>query len=134
MSMRVVSAGGGVLMLLALAACGNNDAGASAAADVAAPAAATAATVAPAAPLDGQALYKERCGMCHQTIGMAVSILSRRPADESKGLLEERGDLSAAFINTVVRTGIMNMPRMSRGEVSDPELVSIATYLSKGKP
>ena len=72
--------------------------------------------------------------MCHQTIGMAVSILSRRPADQSKGLLEDRADLSAAVINTVVRTGIMNMPRMSRGEVSDRELASIATYLSKGKP
>jgi mono/diheme cytochrome c family protein len=83
---------------------------------------------------DGKALYKERCGMCHQTIGMAVSILSRRPADPSKGMLEERTDLSAAFIRTVVRTGIMNMPRMPRGEVSDAELAAIANYLSRGKP
>jgi mono/diheme cytochrome c family protein len=83
---------------------------------------------------DGKALYKERCGMCHQTIGMAVSILSRRPADPSKGLLEERTDLSAIFVRTVVRTGIMNMPRMPRGEVSDPELAAIASYLSRGKP
>jgi mono/diheme cytochrome c family protein len=132
MSMPVIRAGGAVLMLLALAACGKSDVGAGDATDVAAPAAAV--TAAAGAPLDGQALYRGRCGMCHQTIGMAVSILSRRPADESKGLLEERNDLSAAFINTVVRTGIMNMPRMSRGEVSDPELASIATYLSKGKP
>lgn len=131
MSMPGIRAGGAVLVLLALAACGRSDAGAGDAAEAAAPAAATAAA---GAPLDGQALYKERCGMCHQTIGMAVSILSRRPADESKGLLEERNDLSAAFINTVVRTGIMNMPRMSRGEVSDAELGSIATFLSKGKP
>jgi mono/diheme cytochrome c family protein len=119
-------------MLLALAACGRSDAEAGDATEGAAPA--TAAAAAGAASLDGQALYRERCGMCHQTIGMAVSILSRRPADESKGLLEERNDLSAAFINTVVRTGIMNMPRMSRGEVSDPELASIATYLAKGRP
>ncbi len=83
---------------------------------------------------DGKALYRERCGMCHQTIGMGVSILSRRPGDTSKGLLEERTDLSAAFVRTVVRSGILNMPRVARGEVSDPELAQIASYLSRGKP
>ena len=36
--------------------------------------------------------------MCHQGIGMAVSLLSRRPGDTSKGLLEERKDLSAEFV------------------------------------
>ncbi|MDQ2639899.1 MAG: cytochrome c [Pseudomonadota bacterium] len=83
---------------------------------------------------DGKALYHERCGMCHQTIGMAVGILSRRPADESKGFLEDRKDLSATFVRTVVRTGIANMPRMPRGEVSDAELQAIADYLAKGRP
>jgi mono/diheme cytochrome c family protein len=125
------------LLLLALVACGRNEAGTGVmpAADAVAAATPAASEALPdATPLDGPALYKERCGMCHQTIGMAVSILSRRPADASKGLLEDRPDLSAAFINTVVRTGIMNMPRMSRGELSDPELASIAAYLSKGKP
>jgi mono/diheme cytochrome c family protein len=83
---------------------------------------------------DGKALYTSRCGMCHQTIGMAVGILARRPADASKGFLEERKDLSAAFVRTVVRSGIVNMPRISRGEVSDPELAKIASYLSQGRP
>jgi mono/diheme cytochrome c family protein len=84
--------------------------------------------------LDGKALYTQRCGMCHQTIGMAVNILARRTADESKGILEDRKDLTAAFVRTVVRSGIANMPRISRGEVSDPELAAVASYLSKGKP
>jgi mono/diheme cytochrome c family protein len=83
---------------------------------------------------DGKALYTQRCGMCHQTIGMGVSILARRPNDASKGFLEDRKDLSAAFVRTVVRSGIANMPRMSRGEVSDPELALIASFLSQGKP
>ncbi|HWL61450.1 MAG TPA: cytochrome c [Steroidobacteraceae bacterium] len=83
---------------------------------------------------DGKSLYRERCGMCHQTIGMAVGILSRRPGDESQGFLEERKDLSATFVRTVVRTGIANMPRMPRGEVSDAELEAIAAYLAKGRP
>jgi len=83
---------------------------------------------------DGKSLYTERCGMCHQTNGMGVGILSRRPADASKGLLEERTDLSGAVVRVVVRSGIGNMPRISRGEVSDPELAEIASYLSRGKP
>lgn len=83
---------------------------------------------------DGKALFTNRCGMCHQTIGMAVGILARRPGDVSKGFLEERKDLSAAFVTTVVRSGIINMPRMSRGEVSNAELTAIARYLSQGRP
>ena len=89
---------------------------------------------APAPVPDGKTLYAKRCGMCHQTIGMGVSILARRPNDESKGFLEDRKDLGAAFVHTVVRSGIANMPRISRGEVSDPELAAIAGYLAKGKP
>src|SRR5689334_2537816 len=95
----------------------------------------TMATTATAADtIDGKALFTQRCGMCHQTIGMAVGILSRRPNDPSKGLLEQRTDLSSAFIRTVVRTGINNMPRISRAEVSNPELAAIADYLAKGRP
>jgi mono/diheme cytochrome c family protein len=93
------------------------------------------ATGAGAAPApDGKALFTSRCGMCHQTIGMAVNILARRPNDPSKGFLEDRKDLTATFVRTVVRAGIANMPRMSRGEVSDPELGAIASYLSQGRP
>ncbi len=88
---------------------------------------------APAEPV-GKALFKSRCGMCHQTIGMAVGLLARRPGDTSKGLLEDRADLSATFVRTVVRTGIINMPRMARGEISDAELAAIAEYLAKGRP
>jgi mono/diheme cytochrome c family protein len=86
------------------------------------------------APDAGKTLFTERCGMCHQTNGMGVGILSRRTADPSKGLLEQRADLSSAVVRVVVRSGIGNMPRISRGEVSDPELATIALYLSKGKP
>jgi len=87
----------------------------------------------PAEPA-GKALFKSRCGMCHQTIGMAVGLLARRPGDTSKGFLEDRNDLSATFVRTAVRTGIINMPRMARGEITDAELAAIADYLAKGRP
>jgi mono/diheme cytochrome c family protein len=87
-----------------------------------------------AEPSQPAAQFKELCGMCHQTNGMGVGILARRPGDTSKGLLEDRTDISAAFVKVVVRNGIVNMPRISRGEVSDAQLDAIASYLSKGKP
>lgn len=93
-----------------------------------------AGTASAAGAPDGKAIFTSKCGMCHQTIGMAVNILARRPNDPSKGFLEDRKDLTATFVKTVVRSGIANMPRMSRGEVSDPELALIANYLSQGKP
>lgn len=96
--------------------------------------AAEVASVAVPPGTDGKALYTDRCGMCHQGIGMAVGILARRPGDASQGFLEQRKDLSAAFVQTVVRTGILNMPRMPRAEVSDAELAAIAAYLSGGNP
>jgi|SRR5690348_5360116 mono/diheme cytochrome c family protein len=94
---------------------------------------AVAGTASAADTADGKKLYAQRCGMCHQGIGMAVGILARRN-DPSKGLLEERADLSSAVIRTVVRTGINNMPRISRAEVNDSELATIAAYLARGKP
>ncbi len=82
----------------------------------------------------GKQLFTHRCGMCHQTNGMGVSILSRRPGDPSKGLLEQRDNLSAEFVYTIARVGTGNMPRISRAEVSDEELRLIALYLSRGNP
>jgi len=117
-----------IAVLLLAAGCGE------APAPSAPPAVPVAAAAAPAVPLDGKSLYRERCGMCHQGIGMAVSLLSRRPGDTSKGLLEERKDLSAAFVSTVVRAGLLNMPRIARAEVSDAELAAIANYLAQGRP
>jgi mono/diheme cytochrome c family protein len=85
------------------------------------------------AETSGAALFAERCGMCHRTNGMGVGILARRPGDASKGLLENRNDLTVALVTTVTRIGIGNMPRIPRGEVSDPEMTAIAEYLAKGK-
>lgn len=126
-----------VTLAMLIAGCGAREEQSTApvtAATVPTQAAGVTAAAADASTLDGKALYVERCGMCHQSIGMAVGILSRRPGDASQGLLEERADLSAAFIQTVVRTGILNMPRMPRAEVSDAELAAIANHLSRGKP
>lgn len=77
-----------------------------------------------------EALFVEKCGMCHRQMGMGTVILARR-MDPAKAMLEKRGDLTAAYVTASVRHGIGNMPRISRGEVSDPQLKVIAEYLTK---
>ena len=82
------------------------------------------------AKTDGATLFAEKCGMCHRGGGMAMVILARRlPADQVP--LENRTDLQAPFIETVVRNGFGVMYPISQGEVSKKQLASIAAYLVK---
>jgi cytochrome c5 len=80
-----------------------------------------------------EALFVEKCGMCHRQMGMGTVILARR-VEPAKAMLENRTDLSADFVITAARNGIGNMPRISRGEVSDAQLKIIASYLAKAAP
>jgi mono/diheme cytochrome c family protein len=79
-----------------------------------------------------EALYVEKCGMCHRQMGMGTVILARRqPRD--RAMLEQRDDLTVPFITLWARNGMGNMPRISRGEVSDEQMALIATYLARGQ-
>jgi mono/diheme cytochrome c family protein len=75
-----------------------------------------------------EALYVEKCSMCHRQMGMGTVILARRLGPD-KAILENRNDLIAAYIQVVVRTGAGNMPRITRGEVSDQQLATITEHL-----
>lgn len=79
--------------------------------------------------LNGKALFKEKCVMCHDATGMGTGLLARRT---KPAMLTKRGDLTVNFVIQAARTGIGNMPALTRGEVSDPQLKAIAEYLSKG--
>jgi|GEM_PF-766797 cytochrome c5 len=79
---------------------------------------------------DAAALFGEKCGMCHKAGGMGTTILSRRLQGE-QALLENRLDLKAEYITAVVRTGFGVMYPISRGEVSDEQLVKIQQHLVK---
>jgi mono/diheme cytochrome c family protein len=77
-------------------------------------------------------LYVEKCSMCHRQMGMGTVILARR-MDPKVARLEARDDLTADYVTAAARMGIGNMPRISRGEVSDAQLAQIARYLTKSK-
>lgn len=78
-----------------------------------------------------EALFVEKCSMCHRNMGMGTVLLGRR-MDAKVAPLEDRDDLTADYVTQAVRMGIGNMPIIPRGEVSDEQLQQIATYLAKG--
>ncbi len=53
--------------------------------------------------------------------------------DARQGLLANRTDLTAEYVETVVRNGKGAMPPLSRVDVTPAELNAIAKYLGKGK-
>ena len=77
-----------------------------------------------------EALFVEKCGMCHRQMGMGTVILARR-MDPKVAMLEARNNLTVEFVTAAARAGIGNMPRISRGEVSNAQLARIAAYLAK---
>jgi mono/diheme cytochrome c family protein len=84
---------------------------------------------------DGAALFSNRCGACHLTMGMGTNLLTKQmivaKRPPSDGLLANRNDLTSDYVKSVVRMGKNAMPRLSRVEVTDAELDSIARYLGK---
>ena len=80
--------------------------------------------------VDGNALFGEKCGMCHRATGMGTGILARRMSPEL-ALLENRTDLQPALVETAVRSGFGVMFPISRGEVSDTQLQTLVAYLTQ---
>lgn len=78
-----------------------------------------------------EALYVEKCSMCHREMGMGTVLLARR-IDPAQAELEDRSNLTAQFVEIVVRQGLGNMPAIPPGEVSDAQLEMIADYLTSG--
>jgi len=87
----------------------------------------------PSADTSGRQLFLHHCGICHLPGGTGTFMLGRR-LGKDHALLEQRRDLSPAFISLVVRRGIMSMPRFTRVELTDRELHAIGEYLSKDHP
>jgi mono/diheme cytochrome c family protein len=85
---------------------------------------------------DGAALFSNRCGACHLAGGMGTNMLTKQRVAAGQppqsGLLANRRDLTRTYVKFVVRHGRQAMPRLTRVEVTDAELESIAQYLGKG--
>ncbi len=78
----------------------------------------------------GKRAYDHICVYCHSPGVWGTNRLSRR-MDKEHAVLENRTDLSAALVQTVVRTGIGSMPPLRKSELSDADLAAVAAYLTR---
>jgi mono/diheme cytochrome c family protein len=85
-----------------------------------------------AAGQNGKTLFNERCAVCHAPGGMGALVLTRR-LGPGKAILAQRTDLTAGYVQYVARNGLGSMPRLSRVEVTNPELTAIAAWLASAK-
>ena len=88
------------------------------------------AAVAQAPPVDGKALFHEKCAMCHGPGGMGTGLLVRRVQPPE---LEKRDNLNAAYVFQYARRGLGNMPPIPPGEANDIQLRAIGDYLARGR-
>jgi mono/diheme cytochrome c family protein len=84
---------------------------------------------------DGAALFSNLCGACHLAGGMGTNLLTKQRVAAGQppesGLLANRKDLTQTYVKVIVRRGKLAMPRLTRVEVTDAELDSIAKFLGK---
>jgi cytochrome c5 len=78
----------------------------------------------------GKRLYNHICVYCHSAGVWGTNRLSKR-VDKEHAVLENRIDLSAGTIQTIVRTGIGSMPPLRKTELSDADVSAIAAYLTR---
>jgi len=78
----------------------------------------------------GKRLYNHICVYCHSAGVWGTNRLSKR-MDKEHAILENRTDLSAGAIQTIVRTGIGSMPPLRKTELTDADVSAIAAYLTR---
>jgi mono/diheme cytochrome c family protein len=78
----------------------------------------------------GQALFDLRCGICHAAGGTGAFMLGRRLGTDN-ALLAQRTNLTADYVEYVVRRGINSMPVFTRVELTDAELALVVAYLTR---
>jgi mono/diheme cytochrome c family protein len=93
---------------------------------------------------NGKAVFDRWCTPCHGaeapragefgaralpgTAALALKYDGKVPA-----VLEQRADLTPAFIKTVVRRGLYGMPITRKTEISDAELDDVVAYLTRNR-
>lgn len=79
----------------------------------------------------GERLFGRECAYCHVGKNTGTVMLQHRLPKDTPAQLHERQDLTADYVKAVVRQGLVNMPPLSRVEVSDAELDQIASFLAR---
>ncbi|MDC0598819.1 cytochrome c [Gammaproteobacteria bacterium] len=82
---------------------------------------------------NGHAVFEHWCAPCHAPGPKhpGTQALDALYKGALPGALEARTDLTAEFVNTLVRNGVSIMPFFRKTEISDEELNDLAAYLTE---
>lgn len=97
-----------------------------------------ASAAAPAAdPAHGKQVFELWCSSCHKRLDAhdkpvaGTSSLARKYQGSLPAALEDRTDLTGAYVKALVRVGTKSMPPARKTEISDSELADLVSYLAK---
>jgi mono/diheme cytochrome c family protein len=91
----------------------------------------------------GREVFHERCAACHAPIPKdmigppylppmpGTQALQARYKDAKPAELEQRTDLTAEFVNAIVRGGLNSMPFFRPTELSDEDLSALDAFLTR---
>jgi mono/diheme cytochrome c family protein len=81
----------------------------------------------------GRRLFWNHCAACHgEGAGMpGTAALAAKYGGQKPAPLEQRTDLTADFVTSVVRHGVSVMPMFRKTELSDADLAVLAAYLAQ---
>jgi mono/diheme cytochrome c family protein len=80
----------------------------------------------------GAAVYTTRCAGCHAATpgNIGTMVLAKRLGKE-QSVLDQRTNLDATYVATIVRHGLGIMPGFRPTEISDAELAQLTAYLTR---
>ncbi len=143
MSARVAGIAGTAALLGLIVSVGQADPAATADSAWSALPAAAAGTIRDPLVRRGREVFSQRCAACHSPIPTEIfgpmflppmpgtQALAARYRGELPAALEERTDLQAVYIRTVVRNGYVSMPFFRPTELSDEDLDALVAYLTR---
>lgn len=84
----------------------------------------------------GRAVFEKWCAPCHAAGPFhagTVALEKKYQGAAVSAVLEERKDLTAAFVEYIIRNGVNAMPPFRRTEISDAEMHAVAAWLAGSK-
>lgn len=78
----------------------------------------------------GGVVYELHCAGCHAAgLGHAATMKLKLARSDGMSVLVERTDLTAAYINHIVRDGLLEMPPFRPTDINNDELDNLAQYI-----
>jgi mono/diheme cytochrome c family protein len=83
------------------------------------------------AEMTGKEVFDHYCTYCHGAADGAGTTQLARTRGKDKALLTERRDLSASYIEYVVRHGLKAMPPFVPSDLTEARLKALVAFLAK---